>query len=74
MPPLSITELPELQYYIKDRMTEKDAGFVAEIKGENVGAVWGRILSTVFQADTALFKMLYRSFALQLKKSSGTAV
>ena len=43
VPPPSILELPELKYYIKDWMKESDVGFIAEIKGENIGAAWARV-------------------------------
>ena len=43
LPPLSIIELPELQYYIKDWMKESDLGFIAELRGEKIGAAWARV-------------------------------
>ena len=45
-PPPSIIELPELKYYIKGWMKESDAGFIAKLKGENVGAAWARVSDT----------------------------
>jgi len=42
-PPLSIIELPELNYYIRDWMKESDTGVIAEYDGYKVGAAWARV-------------------------------
>lgn len=45
-PPKSIIEQPELQVYIIDFGKKKDdIGFVAEVDGKIVGAVWVRIMN-----------------------------
>ena len=50
-PPKSIIEQPELQVYIADFGKTDDWCFVAEIKGEIVGAVWVRIMDDYGHID-----------------------
>lgn len=50
-PPKSIIEQPELQVYIADFGKEDDWGFVAEVKGKIVGAVWVRIMDDYGHID-----------------------
>lgn len=42
-PPLSIIELPELNYYIRNWMKASDVGVIAEYEGYKVGAAWARL-------------------------------
>lgn len=53
-PPKSIVEQPELQMYIADFGKEDDWGFVAEVKGKIVGAVWVRIMDDYGHIDDAI--------------------
>lgn len=50
-PPKSIIEQPELQVYIADFGKTDDWCFVAEVKGEIVGAVWVRIMDDYGHID-----------------------
>ncbi len=49
VPPPSIIDLPELQYYIRGWMKESDAGFIAELRGRKVGATWTRVAGVTNQ-------------------------
>ncbi len=56
-PPRSIISQPELQVYIANFGKKKDdIGFVAEVGGKTVGAVWVRIMNDYghIDDDTAL--------------------
>lgn len=51
-PPFDIINSPELQVYINDFGSQpSDIGFVAEIGGEIVGAVWSRIMNDYGHID-----------------------
>ena len=52
LPPRSVVSLPELQEYIVDFGTRKhDKALAAEIQGQIVGAVWGRIMNDYGHID-----------------------
>lgn len=51
-PPKSVIDLPELQIYVSNFGKEKsDKAFVAEVKGEIIGAVWVRIMDDYGHID-----------------------
>ena len=50
-PPKAIIEQSELQVYIADFGKEDDWCLVAEVKGNIVGAVWGRIMNDYGHID-----------------------
>ncbi|MDE6313312.1 MAG: GNAT family N-acetyltransferase [Lachnospiraceae bacterium] len=63
-PEKSIIELPELQVYVEDFGNHKsDMGFVAEVDGTLVGAVWVRIMNDYGHIDDDT-----PSFAISLYK------
>lgn len=63
-PPKSIIKQPELQVYISDFGKKKDdIGFVAEVDGKIVGAVWVRIMN-----DYGHLNDTTPSFAISLYK------
>lgn len=74
-PPASITDLPQLQVYIRDfGKSVHDRGLVAVADGRPVGAVWARIMNDYGHIDDETPSLVLSVFREHRGNGIGTAL
>ena len=74
-PPRSITELPELQVYVRDFGSgEADVCFVAETEKKVIGAVWTRIMDDYGHIENDVPSLAISLYSQYREQGIGTAL
>ena len=74
-PPRSITELPELQVYVRDFGSgEADVCFVAETEEKVIGAAWARIMDDYGHIENDVPSLAISLYSQYREQGIGTAL